>query len=210
MSLKCSFLGIHNDQTQTFRGQLIALATIAAIMSFPIAALNFRIWTKVLVTRHLHHPAYIIIANLAITDWLAGCIGLPCFAGICVTQIGGDDPCKMAFTTIPALSLLGAATFSAVNLQALERYIAIFYPFFYKAWFTNSVIIIANVIMWLLSTSLTLFWVLSRNLTVYRILMVIIVVILISVDIFCYLKIYWETKKIEKHIAVQTSVSNSC
>ena len=48
---------------------------------------------------------------------------------------------------------------------------------------------------------------LSRNLKVYRILIVLIVVTFLSFDIFCYSKIYWETKKIEKHIVIQTSVS---
>ena len=113
MSLKCSLLGIHNDQTQTFRGQLIALATIGAILCLPIAALNFRIWTQIVAKRHLHHPAYIImiIANLAITDWLVGVISLPCFTGLCVTQTAGNDPCKIALVTMPTSSMLGTATF---------------------------------------------------------------------------------------------------
>ena len=117
-----------------------------------------------------------------------------------------EDPCSIAFVATPVLVVLGAATFFVISFQAVERYIAVFHPFHYKACFTTSIIIIINVIIWVISSSLILFWTLSRNFTVLSISLVVIAVTFTLVDIFCYLKIYMETKKVEKEIAVQVRI----
>ena len=164
MSVKCSFLAVNeNHQNDSFRRQLAAIATISVAFSLPTIALNFLIWITIVAKRHLHRPAYVIIANLALSDWLVGCISLPCYAVVCFTQSNDNNPCFIAYITIPTSYALGLATFLIVSFQAVERFIAIFYPFVYRMRFTNSVIVTASLMIWLISCSEALFWVLSRN-----------------------------------------------
>ena len=208
MSLECSFLGIYKDQNDSFRGQLTAIATMSAILSLPTIILNFLLLFTVVIKKHLHHPAYMIIANLALTDWLAGCISFPCYAAICFTQSVGRNPCFIASVTTPIAYVLGIATFLIISCQAVERFIAIFYPFQYKTWVTNSAIIITSLIICLTSCSGVIFWVLSRNTLAFNIFIGVILLVFSPVNIFCHYKIYVQTRKIEKQISNQAKLSN--
>ena len=207
MNTSCSFLGVYIDSTDSFKKQLIALATIYATMCLPTTILNFLIWTTVVAKRHLQHPVYIIIANLAITDWLAGCLIFPSYAAVCIMQSMGKDPCKIVIVATPTSFMLGTTTFLVISFQAVERYIAIFYPFQYKIRFTNSVIIITNVIIWIISCTSVLYWVLSRNTLMFNIFIVVLIFTFSSVDMFCYFKIYVQIKRIEKQIGIQAKIS---
>ena len=120
----------------------------------------------------------------------------------------GRDPCFISSITTPIGYVLSIATLLTVSLQAMERFIAVFYPFQYKVRVTNSVIIITSLIIWLISCGGVIFWVLSRNTLVFNICTVAVIFIFASVDIFCYFKIYVTTKKIEKEIANQARLSS--
>ena len=138
MSSCCSFLGLYVDQNDSFKRQLTATATILAILCLPTVSVNFLIWTTILVKRHLHKPSYVLIANLALTDWLAGCISFSGYVAVCIIQSIDNDPCFMWFFSCPIAYVLGIATFLIVSFQSVERFIAIFRPFKYHAKFTNS------------------------------------------------------------------------
>ena len=151
-------------------------------------------------------PTYIIIANLALTDWLTGCISFPCNIAICILAITGRNPCKIASVVIPPGYILSIATLLTITFQAVERYVAIFYPFQYKARVTNSVVIIINVAIWIISCTSVLLSVLSSYPTVFLVLKSTGILLFSSLDIFIYLKIYLETKKIEGQIATHAQV----
>ena len=207
MSDDCAYLGTFTDQNGNFRQQLIAIGTILAVLCFPTIAFNFVIWITIITKRQLHCPSYIIIANLALTDWLAGCISFPYYAAKCFMQSVGKDPCYMSSVTTPMGYVLSIATFLIVSFQAVERFTAVFYPFQYELRVTNCVIIIASLIIWLISCSGVIFWVTTRNTFVFNILVGAMIFTFASVDIFCYFKIYFATKKIEKQISDQARSS---
>ena len=196
------------DQSDSFRGQLTAIATMSAILSLPTIALNFVLLVTIVVRKHLHHPMYMIIANLALTDWLTGCISFPCYAAICFTQSVGKNPCFIASVTTPIAYVLGIATFLIISCQAVERFIAIFYPFQYKTWVTSSSIIITSLTIWLTSCIGVIFWVLSRNTLAFNFFIGVILLVFSPVNIFCHYKIYDQTRKIEKQISNQAKLSN--
>ena len=208
MNDDCSYLGTYTDQTENFRQQLIAIGTILVVLCLPTIALNFAIWITVIATRHLHHPPYMIIANLALSDWLAGCISFPTYATICFMQSAGKDPCSISSVTTPIGYVLGIAAFLIVSFQAVERFIGVVYPFQYKVWVTSSMLIITSLVIWLILCSGVIFWVSSRNTQVFNIFIGAIIFIFSSVDIFCHYKIYLKTKKIEKKITNQAKSSS--
>ena len=204
MNEECSFLGTYTDKTDNFRQQLIAIGTILVVLCLPTSAINFLIWITIITKRHLHHPSYMIIANLALSDWLAGCISFPFYAITCYMNSVGKDTCFINLVSTPISHALGIATFLIVSLQAVERFIAIFYPFKYKLWVTKFVVIVTNLTVWFISCSAVVFWMLSRNTRVFNIFIGVIIFMFSLVNTFCHFKIYVETRKIEKEIANQT------
>ena len=107
----------------------------------------------------------------------------------------GKDTCFIALVSTPISYALGIATFLIVSFQALERFIAIFYPFKYKLWVTKFVVIVINLTIWFISCSAVVCWMLSRNTRVFNIFIGVIIFTFSSVNIFCYYKIKVETKR---------------
>ena len=195
------------DQTDNFRQQLIAIGTILVVLCLPTITINFLIWITIIAKRHLHHPSYMIIANLALSDWLAGCISFPFYAITCYMNIVGKDTCFIALVSTPISYALGIATFLIVSFQAVERFIAIIYPFNYERCITKFVVMAINLTIWFISCSAVVFWMLSRNTQVFNIFIGVIIFTFSSVNVFCYYKIYVETRKVEKEIANQARLS---
>ena len=148
-----------------------------------------------------------IIANLALTDLLAGCISLPCYSAMCIMQITGKDPCFMVHVSTPIVYILGVATFLITVFQAVERFIAIFYPFEYTTRFTNSAVIITSIVIWLVPCAGVIFWVLSRDTRSFNIILGVVLFTFTGVDIFCYVRIFLQTRKVETAIADQKRIS---
>ena len=196
------------DNTDGFRAQLIALASLSTILCLPTVALNFRVFTTIVRKKHLHQPTYINIASIALTDWLVGCVSFPCITAICIMQSMDKNPCIVAVVSVPTSSALSITTFLVNSFQAVERYIAVFNPYQFKVRFTNSVVVAMNVTIWLFSFGAVLFWMLTGKFIVFSIFIGATLVMFSVVDVFCYFRIYRETKKVERQIAVQVKVSS--
>ena len=207
MSNECSHLGVYMDKDYSFRQQLIAIGTILVVLCLPTIALNFLIWITIIAKRHLHHPSYMIIANLALSDWLGGCISFPTYAAICFTQSASKDPCFISSVTTPIGYVLGISTFLIISFQAVERFVAVFYPFQYRRQVTKSLVIIISLTIWLISSGVVAFWMLSRKTQEFNILVGTMTFTFTAVDILCYYKIYAKTSKIEKQIKDQAKSS---
>ena len=207
MRTDCSFLETHafTDQSDSFQQQLKAITIILVVLCLPTIVLNFLIWVTVIAKRHFHRPSYLIIANLALSDLLVGCISFPIYAVTCYMQSIGRDTCFIDFIVAPIAYTLGLATCLTVSFQAIERFIAIFYPFQYRTRVTKSVVIIINLIIWLVSCCAIIFWMLSRKTQVFNTFIGTIVSTFSLVDIFCYYKIFFKTKEIENQIANQAN-----
>ena len=206
--MDCSFLELNLQLNNSVRQQGMAIAIILVVLCLPTIVLNFLLWMTVIAKRHLQHPAYMIIANLALSDWLAGCISFPTYAVMCLMEYVSRDTCSIAFVAIPISYVLASATYLTVSFQAIERFIAVFYPFQYRIWVTRSVVMISSLVIWLVSCGGVICWTLSRSAIAFNIFIGTIILIVSSIDIFCYYKVYTKTKKIEKQIANQAKLSS--
>ncbi|XP_040278489.1 olfactory receptor 2AT4-like [Bufo bufo] len=111
---------------------------------------NGTVIVLILVSRHLHQPMYIFIANLAFSDLLFDTVTLPKF--IAKYWFGaGSMSFSQCFLQLFFVHCLGSLDSFILVLMAGDRYVAICYPLRYSSIITHRVTIASCSLSWLLA-----------------------------------------------------------
>lgn len=123
---------------------LLLLVFLAIVIGngFTIAVIIFE--------RTLHKPIYVIFSNLAMTDICFGVVTLPKIIARywwndMITSFGA------CFTQMYFVHSLGAIQSLNLLMMALDRFVAIWFPFKYPILFTNKAVAIACTMCWVLT-----------------------------------------------------------
>ena len=131
MNLSCTFLGYTFYEDNSYKGQLLSIATILLIAVIPTGMLNGAVVRAIYRNRELHNSTYCIIANLAMGDCLSGFTAYIFYALVCIIFASGNDACPVAMIGTTLSYILGITTYNTIALQTIDRYVAVFYPFWY-------------------------------------------------------------------------------
>ena len=152
-------------------------------------------------------PSNLVVAFMSVTDCATAAIAQPLFIASASCRITGRcNSCLLDLARNIALTLFCTSSAFHLVLMAIERLIAIKYPLRYISLVTTRKIILAVVLGWTLATfqAITLFISTDRSLVVDigRVVVVLCVVAAIF-TIFCYLIIYFESRRHQKAIKAQ-------
>eukprot|EP00112_Aurelia_sp_Birch-Aquarium-sp1_P020497 Seg5299.2 transcript_id=Seg5299.2/GoldUCD/mRNA.D3Y31 product=Rhodopsin protein_id=Seg5299.2/GoldUCD/D3Y31 len=201
MNLSCAFMGYAFENTNTYKVPLLIIASMLILIALPTFLINAAIILVIIRKRELHTPAYFIIANLAISDCLTGCTTCICYAIVNIQFVlGHEDPCSVAYVGTLIGYLLGLSSYNTITIQTVERYIAVFIPFWYHEKLTTRNIMIANASTWILSTIVVTIWLVTKNNEVFYGILGPVSLLCFCVTIFCYARIFREVKRIEKEM----------
>eukprot|EP00112_Aurelia_sp_Birch-Aquarium-sp1_P022859 Seg6591.1 transcript_id=Seg6591.1/GoldUCD/mRNA.D3Y31 product="Trace amine-associated receptor 1" protein_id=Seg6591.1/GoldUCD/D3Y31 len=209
MNLTCHFMGYSYVNDSIYKASLIILSIILSILTFPTVIINLAIVVVVVKRRVFHGPAYLIISNMALSDFLCGCTAYPCWAVISTNFILDGDPCSVAMVSTPMGYIFCATLFMSIVLQSAERYIAIFYPFWYREKMTIWVVLFLCVVTWAVSFSFVAVLVISRDNQIFSGIFGTSALVMSVGTIVSYGKIFKEVKRIEKQIACQGVVMSA-
>ena len=201
MNLSCAFYDLHYHNTDSYHANSNSCAATGLALSLPTTLLNAPLLIVFLTIKDRAKPPHMLLANLVFTDTLCGLIGLPSLFFLFYKLGIAEDPCSISIVLIPITYILGLASFLNICAIALERYLAIFHPFFYRTKATVSTVAVAIAVIWLLAflslaeaiflqTGVGLRWVLLSLGT-------------LGIVLTCcmYLRIYILTRKVRKQIS---------
>ena len=188
--------------TQAFLIIIIVVSTL----TFPItAALNALVMIAVKRKPRLReHKSNIVLALLASTDFVVGVIVQPVNVAMMITvltdDISGETCALQVFTKAVSRVVISASLFHMALISG-ERYLAMKHSFAHFTLLTETRLLVASVLAWLLSI------IFHIGLVVYRSVFLLInnatMGLCLAFIIFCHVTVYREIRRHEKQIAAQ-------
>ena len=200
MQLSCPEFGITLNNASSVQSSNMVCSFANVVMALPTALINLSLVFAIILTNGLTVPGQILLLNMALTDMLAGLLGMPGLAVIFLNIGHLKDPCHFAVFVIPFGIFLGFASFLTISMIAVERYLNIFYPFVHNAWVSPKSVSITTLLMWLSSVALILPSMDAKNRHLLVIFAASVTLLGAFVNSFCYISILWHAKKIRQRI----------
>ena len=203
MVTKCEYLGYTYEDVSSYKVSLILISLVILIIALPAMLLNGSILVAIYRKAKFHVPAYFIISNLALTDLMASVFTYNAYAVICIMFVARQDACNVALIVAPVSYLLGFVSYQTVVYQAVERYIAIFYPLWYHERFHNKYALLGVAIVWGISVFSTALWFTVKNSIAIELYFGVTSVADLFVVIFCHTRILCQVRKTQRQISEQ-------
>jgi len=118
----------------SFKNNIIVNIIVNFAFSFSSTILNGSVMWVIYFRERLQTPYYLILLSLAITDFTAGLIAQPLHVARITLLVAkhGYSSCALDISTVAIGYSLIAVSFFTVSYVTLERYLAIFYPFYHE------------------------------------------------------------------------------
>ncbi|XP_066924743.1 beta-1 adrenergic receptor-like [Clytia hemisphaerica] len=151
--LKCPATLVYVD-SQAFTINSIVVAIFNLVVAVPTIMLNILVIVAMSRKASLRKLSNKILTNLAISDLLSGLMVQPSISAILIianSQTPLDVPCQLVIFTSVAGYTLACVSLLTVSFVSFERYVAIFYPFFYNRRISSRLLLIVCASIWIVS-----------------------------------------------------------
>ena len=188
--------------TQAF----LIIIIVVKNLTFPLtAALNALVMIAVKRKPRLRvQKSKITLAFLASTDFVVGVIEQPVNVALLMTVLTDDisgETCALQVFTRALSRVVVSASFFHMVLISVERYLAMKHSFAHFTLLTETRLIVASVLAWLLSIILHINF--AANESVFRSINNTFYGLCLAFIIFCHVTVYREIRRHEKQIAAQ-------
>ena len=205
MATSCSHYGIVVKDSHSFKLMNSVCSWLNILLAVPTSAMNMSLIIVLVSSKEWSKPCFLLLLNLAITDFLAGFVNMP-VQFIVFRYIGqGKDPCKFADFTTPIGYILGFASILMITLIASERYVSVFYPFFHMARLHPRNILAAILIVWVLSISFLIPSVSVGEDTFLNASVPTIAIVCSLINFYCYARILLRARKVRLQINTEAA-----
>ena len=188
-----------------FQGVLILYIIINIITVPVIAVLNALVMIAVKTKSRLRaQKSNIVLAMLALTDFFVGILAQPILTAGLISVLLQESDCQSGVIQIGFIVLANCLFTSSVLHLALasgERYVAIKYPYQYITIVTESRLLVASLLTWLLAV--TVHFALAINTDVFFSINNTVIGLSVAVIVFCHLSVFLETRRHEQQVAAQ-------
>nr|XP_047124581.1 5-hydroxytryptamine receptor 1B-like [Hydra vulgaris] len=191
-------------------GLLYLVICINLILSVPIVLVNTYIVGITYYCRNMHNPANILLAVTSFCDLLVGTFSIFPWETVYIMSTLHSHNCSLfLFANFTSYSF-GILSFLLVCLGSIDRYIAVFQPFFYQKYIHNNprlyvkLVCIIAVFVFLL-TGLSF---LTENRKLIELVIIYFIPILIMVVLYIHTKLHNRVKMIRRIISTQNPKTN--
>eukprot|EP00795_Rhopilema_esculentum_P016617 gene16617-8046_t len=143
---------VRNASSYVASSYACAASNISLVI--PTILMNLSVIMAVVKLHGEMEPYEILIANLALTDLLAGLFSMPSLFVESLYVANLKDPCDFAKLTVTASIALGQVSFFLITAIAIERHIKVFSPFFYNSKITSRLLAKLVICMWFASIAI--------------------------------------------------------
>ena len=144
----------------------------------------------------------IVLATLALTDFLVGTFAEPTFIECMISilfQESNGQSCVTEIVTFAISNCLFTSSRLHLALASGERYVAINYPYQYITIVTQSRLLVSSLLTWLLAVTVHI--ALAINMDVFLSINNTVVGLSVAVIVFCNFSVYLETRRHENQVA---------
>ena len=141
---------------------------------------------------------------LALTDFFVGILAQPIFTAGMISVLLQESVCQSGVIQIGFIVLANCLFTSSVLHLALasgERYVVIKYPYQYITIVTESRLLVASLLTWLLAVTVHI--ALAINTDVFFSIINTVIGLSVAVIVFCHLSVFLETRRHEQQVAAQ-------
>jgi hypothetical protein len=202
------FYGLEVTILASTRVFIIAAYIIIAV---PIVFLNLSVLVAIWKTPSLHKPSQVLLANLAVTDFLMGAVVSPLivFGNFTVYKEWIHIYCSSWIIIGPFTFCLGGVNLYTLAVISVDRFLAIKLKLTYRAVVTNKRLIITLVTGWILSGSVLIIVTISLykhvSLKDYKVPVVLYVAILLCTITLFYSMAFHHLRKITTQVSMDNS-----
>ena len=186
-------------------GQAFLIFLIAVnILIFPLTAvLNALVMISVKVKSRLRgHKSNVLLALLALIDFSVGILAQPCFTIVSIIFLLDLPSAYCSWRLLrPVMNFLVIASLLHMVLLSAERYVAMKHSFAYITLVTESRLLTASAIIWLLSIVQQVLS--DLDITAIAHTNLIFIILSIGSIVYCHLTVYIETRRHEIRLASQ-------
>ncbi len=200
MNFSCSLYEITLKPDKGYLLNIKMCGLISLILSLPTILLNTSLIIILLKSRERSKPYNVFLLNLVITDCLCGYIILPFHSAFFYQISEREDPCSYSRFRRPIVAILGYTSFLSIFALTIERYTAVFYPFFYETKVNLSTTVASIIIIWVISIASFIPTLLTQDIIFYRFCVILGGFILPLFNFYCYYKILTFTRRIRNDI----------
>ena len=188
-----------------FQGVLILYIIINIIFAPFTVVLNALVMIAVKTKSRLRaQKSNIVLAMLALTDFFVGILAQPILTAGMISVLLQESDCQLGVIQIGFIFLANCLFTSSVLHVALasgERYVAIKYPYQYITIVTESRLLVASLLTWLLAVTVHI--ALAINTGVFFSINNTVIGLSVAVIVFCHLSVFLETRRHEQQVAAQ-------
>ena len=152
-NLECPATLVFVD-AQSFTINSIIVTIFNLVVAVPTIMLNILVIVAMSRKASLRKLSNKILTNLAVSDLLSGLMVQPSIAAILSianAQTPLDVPCELFIFTSVAGYTLACVSLLTVSFVSFERYVAIFYPFFYNRCISSRFLLVVCAFIWIVS-----------------------------------------------------------
>ena len=200
MNFSCSLYEITLKSDEGFLLNIKLCGLMSLLLSIPTILLNTPLMIVLLKNRERSKPYNLFLLNLVITDCLCGYFVLPFHSAFFLQISQNQDPCSYSKFRRPFNAILGTASFLSIFAITIERYTAVFYPFFYERKVNIHTTVASIITIWILSFASFIPSMATRKILFYQVCIAIVGIILPIFNFYCYFKILTHTRRIRNEI----------
>ena len=200
MSPTCIHYDIFLQNITLSKTTIYSCAWTNIVLVFPTTVFNLLLIIVLATSRDKTQPCTVLLLNLAITDLIAGLVHMPLYYIIFRYKAEDKDPCDYAKFVIPFSLAVSAASFAIVTLIAMERYTKIFHPFYYLSKLSLRNVAVCIALSWAMSFIALPPLFAGIYSVVINGLIGTSIIIVVSLNLFCYLRILLRARKVNMQI----------
>lgn len=184
-----------------------AMSIFVSLLVIPVVMLNTVAVSAILSSRSLHNPSNILLAGTAISDVLSALLGMIEWVIVWMMGVYQKENCLLYLFAVFTSHVLSHLSFIFVWLVSVDRYLAIFKPFWYEGTIALSnklyvKLLMCYFVILCILTAISLFVIPDKSFIEQ--IIVLTVPFLIAHSVYVHISIYIHVGKVRRKISSLT------
>ena len=186
-------------------GTLYASIGLLLITLLPIITMNIYIIGRTYFCKSMHSPANFLLASTSLWDLLTGIFSILPWVIVLIMTFSRTHSCALfLFATFSAHSF-GLISFLTLTLSSIDRYVAVFQPFFYEKYVNDNPCLYIKCVSFITGIVLLINGLsfLTQNRNLIELVIIFVSPILILIVLYIHTRLHFRVQTVRRMITAQ-------